>query len=499
MATSWLSPAFYTWLSENSDLVPFIEIESFPQTLSDEEKEKKINEYQKIRENNIKDLLDFSTVSLVVTEPEIQVSSKPTYDSAKKAVYLYHLICYIQNEIYNQQLESFNSSLAKCSSIISLLQSNDISNNFNIKIDKGSLFKYLLVESQHTSCLRFKFQTIAREYEKNLSAKADLSILSSILDKTINTCVNQMDKQSSYFYPNNADQRVIQILLCSASPVAKEFEEIITTFDQYERKAFSDKVQQFALKVQQTFDVQGQFKASVLNILIIRVAFSLAYSNNPHFFYPSKDNRKLAEKQESSIYHISKKMAAKGNALNSGTANQESAPNDPNKDKAAHSENPNSILSESSSVSDDLFKKHNPYTITCEQICAETEMLKSDEIKKSIYDVFGSNDFQSSVMYVNFAFLHVNPIDALFEIHEAIGLAQRAISVRLGFDNTNILPFEQLFGPMIGVFLCSDVCRIEDLCAFVLDFSPRGVLCPELEFTLATVEALSKFINSFQS
>ena len=64
---SWLSSAFYTWLAENSDLVPFIEIESFPQNLSEEEQEKKINEYQVEKENNVHDLLNFSTNQLVIT------------------------------------------------------------------------------------------------------------------------------------------------------------------------------------------------------------------------------------------------------------------------------------------------------------------------------------------------------------------------------------------------------------------------------------------------
>ena len=164
--------------------------------MSEEEQEKKINEYQVEKENNVHDLLNFSTNQLVITEPEIEISSHPQYDSAKKAVYLFHLISFIRTEIYNQQLESFNQSLAKCSSIISLLQSDDLTKNFNIKIDKPSLFRYLLVEGNHTLCLRFKYQTIAQEYERNLSKKADFDALSSILHRTINICLNQMDRQN---------------------------------------------------------------------------------------------------------------------------------------------------------------------------------------------------------------------------------------------------------------------------------------------------------------
>ena len=434
MSTSWLSPSFYSWLADHGELVPFIEIESFPANLKSQEKEEKIENYKKNREKSIEELLNFSTEQLVITEPEICESSRPGLDSAKKAVFLFHVICFIQHEIYNEQLKTFNKSLAMCSSIISLLQSDDIQNTFNIKIDFSGLYKLLLVESKETLCLRFKYQSYANEYSKNISAKANKSLLIEILHRTLDMCANQMSKGSSYFYPNNADQRILQILMCSSSPVKSEFEELITKFSEKPRKEFTQSILAFFEHVASIFDVTDPQEQSALFILLIRVSFSNAYANDPSYFYPKEITRKAVD----------------------------------------------------------------PRKILCKTICNEREVLRENELIMPVYDVFGKGDFEKATKYINFAALHINPIDALFEINEAISLTQRVVSFRLGFENASILPFEQLFGPMVGVILSSGVEEIFSLGSYIIDFAPQTGLSSELEFAFVTAEALFKYISSLK-
>ena len=118
---SWLSPDFYVWLTNHSELVPFIQVESFPATVKGNEKNKIIKKYKQNKELYVEQLAQFSSEQLVLSEPDLSDTQKPEFDSAKRAVWLYHFICYIRWEIYNLQLTAFNKLLESCSSIITCL------------------------------------------------------------------------------------------------------------------------------------------------------------------------------------------------------------------------------------------------------------------------------------------------------------------------------------------------------------------------------------------
>lgn len=424
---SWLSPDFYVWLTNHSELVPFIQVESFPSTLKEHEKNKMISKYKKNKEAYVEQLMQFSTEQLVLSEPDLSDTQRPDFDSAKRAVWLYHFICYIRWEIYTNQLNAFNKSLAACSSIISLLTSNDIPETFNVIIDLSGLYKYMLKEDPFVTALRWKFQFTANEYSRFISVPASLAKLKQILYNTLDFCKNQMDKTSSYFYPNNADQRFQQILLTKNSPIYQDFVDFIETFPEMPKNQYTHNLLLFFQKFAKVYELNTVENISVAMTLLMRSAFSYSYEQKPDYFYPKTEN--LLE----------------------------------------------------------------PSKFLCSDACTEGLFLSAEELQRPLGEIFDTPEFSAASMRLDFATLYVNPIDALFEIHESIRITQRIVNTKLNREN-RVLAFEELFGPLVGVALCSaDFLRLGH---FVIDFAPASELNPDLDYTLATVKALIKYMES---
>lgn len=131
---------------------------------------------------------------------------------------------------------------------------------------------------------------------------------------------------------------------------------------------------------------------------------------------------------------------------------------------------------------------------------------KPEESSIPIRDFFlNDHFFHESSLFLDQTNYITNPIDAIYYIHKALNLINKAAILRnVGKlaeptirDITYLLCFDDQFSLLIGVLLASDIPNFFQFADFIVNFSPEKYLCNSFQYALSAVKALSTYITDF--
>ncbi|OHT17420.1 hypothetical protein TRFO_12376 [Tritrichomonas foetus] len=250
----------------------------------------------------------------------------------------------------------------------------------------------------------------------------------------------QVDKTSYYFNETSLQEKFENIIFDQDFLLKSEIENVIINFTSKSRTQFTQDIISLFIKFLQFLTGIDPVESSCCFIFLIRAMFSKAYSICPFFFYPPIDNSSLR-----SIDNIRPK-------------------------------------------------------VPCNFFSIPEEALPAHKPEDSIVAVMKNNQFyQRGAMHLEFAAMLLNPIDAIYEIHEMMICNHRGVSICSKEKNLPVFPFETTFGLYIASALLSNLPNFEQLAKFVIDFAPTNGLCPEFEFVMTTTHAAYNFFSTLKN
>ena len=132
--------------------------------------------------------------------------------------------------------------------------------------------------------------------------------------------------------------------------------------------------------------------------------------------------------------------------------------------------------------------------IPCSHLAISDEFLPPHKPEDKMIDVFSKNDFYlMGSLHLQFAALLLNPIDAIYEIHEMMACNRRGAEIIVNDPNVTVFPFETTFGLFIASILTTDLPNFDQVAQFIADFAPQGGMCPEFEYVSTTTRAAHEF------
>jgi len=435
MKGQYFSSDFSQWLIQNTDLLSFIRIETYPDKENEEKKQRKIGEIEMRRQTLINRMVEYSQRGLnEITF--IPMDKKPSFDSAWKAHKVYQTIKFLENEIYAERQKRIQIGKNLCEILIkALLSPSLIPPQIEIIVDESRFIEFITKDSSIILRLIGKRDILMSEFNGYLSKTGRINLLIPILKEAINQASMQIDEETLYFSPNRIQHKYDQILMSNMSPLKEIVSKFLDNFQSIPTNDFTNQVLNIFYQLNSIFEIRTTIEASVHSILFFRSIFNICYGMAPSYFYTQAD---------SNIAEISKNIPL------------------------SYIEPPDNLLPD---------HKENATIF---------EVFKSDPI------------YSRSSNHILFAQFYTNPIDALFEIHEVMMLMQKGASIHAkerGIE-LGMLPFETSFGLFIGTIIASGVPHFEETANFISKFCPCSSLSPEFDYALASTTASIKFCKS---
>lgn len=435
MEPTYLDSSFMNWLFDNTLLAKFIEINMLKKTQDKESITNFMANLEMMRQKQLLRLNQFYETALKVLYVESEAEPKLVNRSQSISFFNSHVLYYVDKKMREIRREYLKKSMQLTETLMNLIKDPKLAaQKVDIIVDEERFFTEMI--SDPPNYLRLK------SFSKSLFKKPvfckNIEQLKEKILKILNNACLQVDKTSYYFRESKLQEEFDEIILDKKYPLFAIVNGFLNTFSNLSRKLFTPKVteifNQFMIVLNLNLD---PILSSCLFIFIIRSVFSQAYVINPEYFYPSLDKAKIK-----SVKTIASKV-------------------------------PCSYFA----ISDDTLPPHNP----------DDKMI----------DVFSQNKFyMTGALHLQFAAMLLNPIDAIYEIHEMMICNHRGAEIIVNDPNVSVFPFETTFGLFIASVLSSDLPNFEQVAEFVSDFAPPNGLCPEFEFVATTTRAAYTFCLS---
>ena len=431
MAAVYLPNDFYFWLADNSQLVKYLTIDTFPSTLSNEEKLSKEMQIKKWRKQTLERLNQFQTTDIKDGSLEDRIYvQKPNFYSEKYFTFLYHQFKFIQSELRMLLHSNYEHSVLMCQDIIDLLSSKSLlPPNIDLFVDEEEILQALSQKPEELDRLSACEQQMALIFasQKTNTTSPNKKLLRQKILHLIDETKPMMLDNMKYFPLNSLQDEFESFIMTDNSPIKENIVSFINSFDKLEKQEFTNKALEIFNKMQNDLNINDPCDLSILILYFIRAIFNFAQNENPMYFHiPSQTH-----------------------------------------------------------LSDIILD------IKCNSLSPPEKLIKYNE-NDNVYDVFINDPFykQCSEYFINLCF-QTNPIDALHELSEV----QTLIASSASNNESSVLPFETSFSLLMGSLIASGAPLYEDIASFIITFAPQQGLCPELEYALATATASLRYCS----
>jgi hypothetical protein len=303
----------------------------------------------------------------------------------------------------------------------------------DVHVDEDSFEASLLSVSMNSLVLTEYLKVILADIRDLQLPPWSIAQFQVILSQILERVSLQIDSVTFYIQPTESDQQFESWLFHPSLPFSDELESFFRNFADLPRKQFSQIAFGLFAKFRTVFSFVDSVGYSCGLILFFRAVFARAYSDNPTYFYKNEPGN---------LSRIAKAFPV-----------------------------------ESLEVSPEFLPPH-------------TEGL-------SVFETFKDLElFHRAASHLAFSCLFTNPIDALFEIHEAIHILEQFTASRAPGTGRNFLAFETMFGLFIAAILLSDIPNFAELASFLADFAPEGCLCQDFLFAFSTSQAAAKYCKT---
>jgi hypothetical protein len=437
MKENALPPPLLTWLMDNPYLVKFIRIDASPDILDPERFAQRVAGIEMGRQTQVVHLNHFIDTTLKVLLDCLSFPGsmpKPGSEASPKLMWLYHFYMVLQDESFHMRRTDLANSIAYTQKLIDFLRDPAI---LPPDLDVGveeHEFQKAMLDGSMASF-------VLTEYLKVV--QADLRDLHPMVYKVPqfqSLLVQILDRvrlqidMVTFYIPPTESDQHFEEWLFN--PSLPLADELTIFFENFgTRKEFTNRACELFGKLQTVFSFVDSIGLSCGLIMFFRAVFGRAYGDNPAFFFPNKPSNLALVRDFLPV--------------------------------------------ESLEISPEFLPPHEP--------------------EAPVYSVFsGLRLFDRAASHLLFAFYFTNPIDALFEVHEAVHILEQFAASQSPEGGTRILPFETAFGLFIAAVLVNDLPNFEEFAAFVVDFAPEKCLCQDLLFAYSTAHAATKYCQTLR-
>lgn len=438
MEPTYLDSSLINWLLNNSFLTKFIEINMLNKSKNDLISIC-IAHIEMMRQKQLLRLNKFYETALKALYNESETDTNHISSSLSISDYNLHILHYVNQKMLKIRRNHLKNSMQLTQSMINLIKDPKLaSQNIEITVDEDNFFTEMI--SDPPDYYRLK------DFSKSLFQKANpITTLQQFQDKILkllNEASLQVDKASNYFAETSLQEEFDDILLHKNFPLFESINNLLNTFSELPRKSFTPKIldlfDQIILALKLELD---PLLSSTFYIFLIRSIFSHSYARNPDYFYPKFDQSKV------NLQTIAKNIPVSDFA-----------------------------------IPDEFLPPHQ----------------KDDKM----IDVFSKNKFfLNGTLHLQFAAMVLNPIDAIFEVHEMMTCNRRGVEIIVNNKEVSIYPFETTFGLYLASVMASDLTNFDQVAKFIEDFAPLNGMCPEFDYTATTTKAAREFcmnlVNEF--
>lgn len=434
MEPTYLDSAFVNFLLNNTLLTNFLEINVLHQPKDDIISLCTAN-LEMTRQKQVLRLNKFYETALKVLYDESENELNPINSTQSISFFNLHVLYYINKKMQKIRKTHLKNSMELTERLINLMKNPKfVSDKIDIIVDEEKFFSEMI--SEPPTYYKLKYFT-----KKLFDRTVDFSNLAKIKEKIMNLLNDaylQADKATYYFRENNLQDEFDSILFNKHFPLFKSINNFLNTFTQIQRKMFTPKVSEIFAQFLSILNLNlDPIYSSCCYIFILRSIFSHAYSKSPEYFYPQFD--------------LTKNFTTK------------------------------TVASQ----------------ITCSDLAISDEFLPPHQPDDKMIDVFCQNDFYSmGTLHLQFASMLLNPIDAIYEIHEMMLCNRRGAEIIINNKDITVFPFETTFGLYIASVLTSDLPNFDQVAQFIEDFAPQSGMCPEFEYASTTTKAAHEFCRS---
>ena len=365
----------------------------------------------------------------------IETGTNPKLVSPSESISLYNsrVLYFVEKEMRKIRRSHLEKSMQLTLKLMGLIKDPKFAiQKVDIIVDEDKFFTEMITDPPNYRRLKVFSNTL---FNKCIFKNEDFE---EKLLKLLNNACLQVDKTSYYFRESSIQEKFDDIIFMKNCPLFEVVDNFLTVFSDIPRRSFTSKVSDiFYFLISIMNQELDPILSSCCFIFLIRSLFSHAYAINPDYFYPPFD-------------------CSKKNYI-----------------KSIASEVPCSYFA----ISDEFLPPHKP----------DDKMI----------DVFSKNKFYlMGTFHLQFSAMVLNPIDAIYEIHEMMICNHRGAEIEINDPNVSVFPFETTFGLFIASILASDLPNFEQVAPFISDFAPQTGLCPEFEFVSTTIRAASAFCVS---
>lgn len=432
-----LTDAFYSWLTLNTDLVKYIQIDSIVLPTNPEEKSNFDKQRKEMELVVLGDLTNFLNLCLLTKKPHMPSEFPPAPpNSSKLTTKIAIEIRFLQMEEYRYRKEHFDDSVRKINTLIDFLsQENSIPESITIKIATAKLFADLSkTPTRADQCLKLyekKIFDLCSIINKDLESPGPNETLLYIFG----LCIPRFNNALHFMELNSQQDRFNYWLFSPTHPIANEIGKFLENFQSWPRKNFTNEVFNLFEALKRYFPQADPILGSILVIMYFRAIFDAAISINYEYFFPETESKAALIRDDILINDIT-----------------------PPKE---------------------LLPPH-----------------REDEPARAVFN--RDIRYRAAGQHVTAAFFQTNPLDVLYEIHLALKEMHVGIAAkRKPADARQVLPFETIFTVFFGSLLTAEIPNLEGLVNFIKDFAPAGRLAPEFQYAQVTMTAVIAQFDTF--
>ncbi|OHT16771.1 hypothetical protein TRFO_41585 [Tritrichomonas foetus] len=441
MSIENLNEVLQEWLNENPDLSKYLSIEVCIYHGDPEKMAMFQGKVEMTRQKQIMQLDRFNKTTLSALEQQNTLTfciKKPKIDDSREMVKTYRIFKYLSQKIIDIQSKHFKTSKEKIERLLLLIKNPLIPQTVDLEIKEEEFFADILIEPPKLSFLMTKREEIRKIYHKmekeseKHSNSFTFKVLQKRLKKIIENSVEKMNKKLHYLAEDQNQENFDQVMLNSSFKCKEYVDKFLSHFTELERSSFTPEIKKIADKICHSYKISNSFQTSCAFILFNRFIFAQAFSKSNLYFYPNQNNTLM-------------KYAS---------------------------------------------------SIPCSYLDIPSELLGPHDPNDKLVDILGKNEFYlEAARHVWFACLSVNPIDMIYELHEAMVSNEKGALKMLGVEKVPMFAFETTFGLYIGAILLSGAPNFEEVADFLIDFTSSGI-SSEFEFALTTTKAAINYCES---
>lgn len=428
-----LDSSFINWLFDNALLTKFIEVNMLKKTQDKERITNFMANLEMMRQKQLLRLNQFYETALKVLYNEAGNDPKLVKPSDSISLFNTRVLYFVEKKMRKIRRIHLKKSMSLTLTLMNLIKDPRFAiQKVDIIVDEDKFFTEMITDTPNY--LRLKTFSKTLFSNNGYCLKQDFR---EKLIKVLNNACLQVDKTSYYFRESNIQEDFDNIILNKNFPLFENINNFLAAFSSLPRKTFTSKVSDIFRILLSFLNCElDPILTSCCFIFLIRSLFSHAYAINPEYFYPPFDSSKA---------------------------------------------NLKTIASQ----------------VPCSYFAISDECLPPHKNDDKMVDVFSQNKFyMMGTLHLQFSSMLLNPIDAIYEIHEMMICNHRGAEIELNDPSVSVFPFETTFGLFIASVLTSDLPNFEQVSQFISDFAPQSGLCPEFEFVSTTVKAASTFCES---